>query len=166
MVSEAETGKPVSARISLQELVDLWCKHHKTSLNLMQMPPYQKKYHVKIADCKTILGQTAFSIPSSLLIHYTRAAVDIGPINCTKAIFKKWIELWIVSNFRWNRFTFMRQFDIIIIKWGGRKEVQHLEEISVCNSRARSAMINWKDELTYLEVVSGAHWKCSHTWMR
>ena len=76
-------------------------------------------------------------IPSSLSICHARAAVDMGPINCTKAIFEKWVALGIVLNFRWNRFIFTRQFDMIVIKWSRRKEVEDLEKISV---------IQWADQ--------------------
>ena len=55
----------------------------------------------------------------------------MGPIVGTKAILEKWIELGIVLDFKWNKFTFMRKFDMVVIKWGRRKKVEHLEKISV-----------------------------------
>jgi hypothetical protein len=56
----------------------------------------KKESHIEAANCKAVLGETTFPIPSSLPFCCTWTAVDVRPVHRTKGASEEWKELGVV----------------------------------------------------------------------
>ena len=96
-------GKVVSSRRNGEICYASILKHRRIRCRPVPTRKNVIKYHVKPTDREAILGDATLPIPSGLSICCTRAAVDVGTVDCAERVLKKWVELRIVLDFRWGR---------------------------------------------------------------